>query len=74
MDSDSREAKNARENRFNAGPDVECFRDTVLKANEDDPIRKLRWNEPLSKDDLNALEKMLVKAYGEREPARQNSI
>jgi type I restriction enzyme, R subunit len=45
---------------------VERFREKTLhflKAPENDPvIRKLRWNEPLTKSDLDALEKMLVEA------------
>jgi type I restriction enzyme R subunit len=51
---------------FAAGHDVERFRDKTqqfLKAHENDPvIHKLRWNEPLCKGDLDALEKMLVEA------------
>jgi type I restriction enzyme, R subunit len=51
---------------FDAGHDVERFRDKTqqfLKGHESDPvIRKLRWNEPLSRSDLNALEKMLIEA------------
>ena len=51
---------------FDAGHDVERFRDKTqqfLRAHENDPvIRKLRWNEPLSKADLDALEKILVEA------------
>ena len=51
---------------FPAGHDAERFRDKTqqfLKAHENDPvIHKLRWNEPLRKDDLDALEKMLVEA------------
>ncbi len=46
--------------------DVERFRDKThqfLKAHENDPvIHKLRWNEPLNKTDLEALEKMLIEA------------
>src|SRR6266481_999483 len=56
--------------------DVERFRDKTeqfLKAHADDPvIHKLRWNEPLNKSDLDALEKMLVKAgTGTEEDIRQ---
>jgi type I restriction enzyme, R subunit len=51
---------------FDAGHDVERFRDKTqqfLKAHENDPvIHKLRWNEPLGKGDLDALEKMLIEA------------
>ena len=51
---------------FPAGHDVERFRDKTqqfLRAHENDPvIHKLRWNEPLSKADLDALEKILVAA------------
>ena len=51
---------------FAAGHDVERFRDKTqqfLKAQENDPvIHKLRFNEPLTKEDLDALEKMLVGA------------
>jgi type I restriction enzyme R subunit len=51
---------------FAAGHDVERFRDKTqqfLRAHESDPvIHKLRWNEPLSKADLDALEKILVEA------------
>jgi type I restriction enzyme R subunit len=50
---------------FDAAHDVERFREKTLhflKAHENDPvIRKLRWNEPL-KQDIDALEKMLVEA------------
>jgi type I restriction enzyme R subunit len=49
-----------------AGHDVERFREKTqyfLKAHDDDPvIRKLRWNEPLTAADLDALEKMLIEA------------
>ena len=49
---------------FHAGHDVERFRDKTpqfLKAHENDPvIHKLRWNEALTKADLDALEKMPV--------------
>ena len=35
----------------------------ILKAHENDPaIRKLRWNERLSKQDVDALEKLLLRA------------
>jgi type I restriction enzyme R subunit len=51
---------------FAAVHDLERFRDKTqqfLKAHENDPvIHKLRWNEPLSKPDLDALEKILVEA------------
>jgi len=51
---------------FAATHDVERFREKThqfLKAHENDPvIHKLRWNEPLCKEDLDALEKLLVKA------------
>jgi type I restriction enzyme, R subunit len=51
---------------FAAVHDVERFRyktQQFLKAHENDPvIHKLRWNEPLSKADLDALEKILVEA------------
>jgi len=51
---------------FDAGHDVERFREKTqqfLKTHENDPvIHKLRWNERLSKADLDALEKMLVEA------------
>jgi type I restriction enzyme R subunit len=51
---------------FDAGHDIERFREKThlfLKAHEKDPvIRKLRWNEPLTKEDLDALEEMLVRA------------
>ena len=46
--------------------DIERLRDKThqfLKAHENDPvIRKLRWNEPLSRADLDSLEKILVEA------------
>jgi type I restriction enzyme R subunit len=51
---------------FSAGLDIERFRDKTqqfLKAHENDPvIHKLRWNERLCREDLDALEKMLVAA------------
>ena len=51
---------------FDAGHDVERFRDKThqfLKARQNDPvIHKLRWNEPLTRADLDALEKILVEA------------
>ena len=51
---------------FAAGQDLERFRDKThqfLKAHENDPvIHKLRWNEPLTTADLDALEKILVAA------------
>jgi type I restriction enzyme R subunit len=51
---------------FAAVHDVGRFRDKTqqfLKAHTNDPvIQKLRWNEPLSKADIDALEKILVEA------------
>jgi type I restriction enzyme R subunit len=51
---------------FGTGQDEERFRDKTqrfLRAHQNDPvIHKLRWNEPLSKADLDALEKILVEA------------
>jgi type I restriction enzyme, R subunit len=51
---------------FDSGRDVERLRDKTqqfLKAHASDPvIHKLRWNEPLRKEDLDALEQMLVEA------------
>ena len=51
---------------FAAGHDVDRFRDKTqqfLKAHENEPvIHKLRWNEPLTTADLDALEKILVEA------------
>ncbi len=51
---------------FDAGHDVERYHDKThqyLKAHENDPvIHKLRWNEPLDKQDLDRLEQMLVEA------------
>lgn len=51
---------------FDSGHNVERFADKTqqfLKAHEDDPtIHKLRFNERLTKRDLEALEKMLVEA------------
>ena len=51
---------------FAAGHDAERFHDKThqfLKAHENDPaIHKLRWNEPLTKDDLDSLEKILLEA------------
>jgi type I restriction enzyme R subunit len=51
---------------FAAVHDVERFREKTeqfLKAHENDPvIHKLRWNEALGLDDLDALEKMLIEA------------
>jgi hypothetical protein len=51
---------------FAAGQDVERFREKThlfLRAHENDPvIHKLRWNELLKKQDLDALEQMLVEA------------
>jgi type I restriction enzyme R subunit len=57
---------------FSIGLDIDRFRDKTqqyLKAHENDPvIQKLRWNESLTKQDLDALEKMLVEAgVGSRE-------
>jgi type I restriction enzyme, R subunit len=51
---------------FGAGHDVERFRgktEQFLRARENDPvIHKLRFNERLSTNDLDALEKMLIEA------------
>ncbi len=51
---------------FDAAHDVGRFREKTehfLKAHQDDPvIHKLRWNEPLTKADLDALEKILRQA------------
>jgi type I restriction enzyme, R subunit len=51
---------------FDSGHDVERFRDKTqqfLKAHEDDlAIHKLRFNERLTRQDLDALEKMLIGA------------
>jgi type I restriction enzyme, R subunit len=51
---------------FGAGHDVDRYRDKMhqfLKDHEGDPaIHKLRWNEPLNKEDIDALEKILIKA------------
>jgi type I restriction enzyme R subunit len=51
---------------FAAGQDLGRFRDKThqfLKAHENDPvIHKLRWNEALTRADLDALEKILVDA------------
>jgi type I restriction enzyme, R subunit len=51
---------------FDSGHDVERFRDKTqqfLKAHENDSvIQKLRFNERLTKDDLDELEKMLIRA------------
>src|SRR5580658_6297246 len=51
---------------FDGGHDVERFRDKTLqflRSHENDPvIHKLRFNEPLTKEDLDALEKILIKA------------
>ena len=48
------------------GHDVERFHEKTerfLKAHENDPvIHKLRFNDPLTKEDLDALEKMLIDA------------
>ena len=50
---------------FDSGYDVERFRDKtlqVLRTHENDPvIHKLRFNERLTKKDLDALEEMLIK-------------
>ena len=52
--------------RFGAGHNVDRYRDKThqfLKDHENDPvIHKLRWNEPLNKEDIDALERILVKA------------
>lgn len=51
---------------FGAGHDLDRYRDKThqfLRDNENDPaIHKLRWNEPLNKEDIDALEKILIKA------------
>jgi type I restriction enzyme, R subunit len=51
---------------FDSGHDVERFRDKTqqfLKVHENDPaIHKLRFNERLTKHDLDSLEKMLIDA------------
>jgi type I restriction enzyme R subunit len=51
---------------FDARHDVERFRDKTqqfLKAHENDPvIHKLRWNEPLCKEDLDTLQQILIEA------------
>jgi type I restriction enzyme R subunit len=51
---------------FHSGHDAERFREKTqqfLKTHENDPvIHKLRFNESLTKEDLNTLEKMLFKA------------
>jgi type I restriction enzyme, R subunit len=51
---------------FDSGHDVERFLDKTqqfLKTHENDPvIHRLRFNECLSKDDLDILEKMLIEA------------
>jgi type I restriction enzyme R subunit len=51
---------------FDSGHDIERFRDKTqqfLKAHENDlVIHKLRFNERLTQDDLDALEKMLIQA------------
>jgi len=51
---------------FDGGHDVERFRDKTqqfLRTHENDPvIHKLRFNERLTKEDLDALEKILIKA------------
>jgi type I restriction enzyme, R subunit len=51
---------------FDNGHDVERFRgktEQFLKAHATDPvIHKLRFNEPLTKQDLDALEKILIEA------------
>jgi type I restriction enzyme R subunit len=60
---------------FAAGHDVERFRDKAhrfLKAHENDPaIHKLRWNEPLTQEDLDALEKIMVEAGATKEAMRK---
>jgi type I restriction enzyme R subunit len=66
---------------FGAGVDFERFRAKVrefLKAHENEgPIYKLRWNEPLTPGDLERLERMLVEAgagtTGDIERARKES-
>jgi type I restriction enzyme R subunit len=51
---------------FGAGHNAERYRDKThqfLKNHENEPaIHKLRWNEPLKKEDIDALEKILIKA------------
>lgn len=51
---------------FDSGHDVERFRDKTqrfLKAHENDPvIQKLRFNERLTEEDLDALQQLLMKA------------
>jgi len=51
---------------FNSAHNIEQFRDKTqqfLKSHENDPvIQKLRFNERLTKADLDALEQMLIKA------------
>jgi type I restriction enzyme, R subunit len=51
---------------FDSGHDVERFLDKTqqfLKTHENDPVvHRLRFNECLSKDDLDILEKMLIEA------------
>jgi type I restriction enzyme R subunit len=51
---------------FDSGNNVERFLDKTqqyLRARENDPvIHKLRFNEPLTKQDLDALENMLIEA------------
>jgi type I site-specific restriction endonuclease len=51
---------------FDSGHDVERFRDKTqqfLKAHEKDPvIHKLRWNEPLTGEDLDRLERIMAEA------------
>ena len=50
-----------------ASPDYERFRAKArqfLQAQKDEPIRKLRWNEPLTASDLAELEPMLVENLG----------
>ena len=61
---------------FDTGHDVERFRDKTqqfLKAHENDPaIHKLRFNERLTKHDLDSLEKMLIDAgAGTREDLKK---
>jgi type I restriction enzyme, R subunit len=54
---------------FGPAADAERFREKAeqfLKTHEDDPvIHKLRFNEPLTKDDLSSLEKILLEAGAE---------
>src|SRR5947199_10208139 len=51
---------------FDAGYDAERFRDKTqqfLKAHENDPvIHKLRWNEPLTREDLDGLQVIMAQS------------